>query len=76
MEIFFEGIVLRPWSIRDAAQLASIANNKNIADNLREGFPFPYSLQDAGNWLNIILPENLPPSSHSPCHPFFLSPDD
>ncbi|MCX6327423.1 MAG: GNAT family protein [Bacteroidia bacterium] len=61
MEIFFEGIVLRPWSISDATQLALIADNKNIADNLRDGFPFPYSLNDAKNWLNIILPENSPP---------------
>lgn len=61
MEILFEGITLRPWSIGDAEQLARIANNKNIADNLRDGFPFPYSLNDAVNWLNIILPENFPP---------------
>jgi RimJ/RimL family protein N-acetyltransferase len=61
MEIFFEGIVLRPWSISDATQLAFIADNKNIADNLRDGFPFPYSLNDAKNWLNLILPENFPP---------------
>ncbi len=61
MEIFFEGIVLRPWSISDASQLALIADNKNIADNLRDGFPYPYTLQDARDWLNIILPENFPP---------------
>jgi len=61
MEICFEGIVLRPWSIGDAAQLALIADNKNIAENLRDGFPFPYSLKDARDWLNIILPENHPP---------------
>jgi RimJ/RimL family protein N-acetyltransferase len=61
MEIFLEGIFLRPWSIRDAAQLASIANNKNIADNLRDGFPYPYSLNDAISWLKIILTENSPP---------------
>jgi ribosomal-protein-alanine N-acetyltransferase len=61
MEISFEGIVLRPWSIGDAGQLALIADNKKIADNLRDGFPFPYSLNDAKNWLNIILPENYPP---------------
>ncbi len=61
MEIFFEGIVLRPWSIRDAAALASLADNRIIADNLRDGFPNPYSLQDARNWLNLILPENIPP---------------
>lgn len=61
MEIIFEGIVLRPWSINDAAKLALIANNKNIAGNLLDGFPFPYSLKDAGNWLKSILSENLPP---------------
>lgn len=60
MEIIFEGIVLRPWSIKDAAQLTVIANNKNIACNLRDGFPFPYSLQDARNWLSMILLENDP----------------
>ena len=61
MEICFEGIVLRPWSISDAAQLALIADNKKIAENLRDGFPFPYSVKDARDWLNIILPENYPP---------------
>jgi ribosomal-protein-alanine N-acetyltransferase len=61
MEIYFEGVTLRPWSIRDSVELARIADNKNISDNLRDGFPFPYSLTDATTWLNIILPENLPP---------------
>ena len=61
MEIFFEGIVLRPWIISDASNLALIADNKKIADNLRDIFPFPYSLKDAHEWLNIILPENYPP---------------
>jgi ribosomal-protein-alanine N-acetyltransferase len=61
MEIFFEEIILRPWSVRDAAQLASIANNKNITDNLRDGLPFPYSVDDARNWLNSIITENIPP---------------
>jgi ribosomal-protein-alanine N-acetyltransferase len=61
MEIFFEGIVLRPWSVRDAMNLAKIADNKKISDNLRDGFPYPYSFKDAKNWLNIILPENYPP---------------
>jgi ribosomal-protein-alanine N-acetyltransferase len=61
MEIFFEGIILRPWSINDATQLALIADNKKIADNLRDGFPNPYSYKDALDWLNLILPENHPP---------------
>jgi ribosomal-protein-alanine N-acetyltransferase len=61
MEIFFEGIVLRPWSILDAPELALIADNKKIADNVRDGLPIPYTLKDAEDWLNIILPENNPP---------------
>ena len=61
MEIFFESIVLRPWSIIDAPELALIADNKKIADNLRDGFPNPYSVKDAKDWLTIILPENNPP---------------
>ncbi len=63
MEISFEGIILRPWSINDAEQLAIIANNKKVADNLRDGFPNPYSLKDAIDWLNVVLPENHPPRS-------------
>jgi RimJ/RimL family protein N-acetyltransferase len=61
MEIFFEGIILRPWTLSDAPQLALIADNKKITDNLRDGLPSPYSLKDAHDWLNLILPENNPP---------------
>jgi RimJ/RimL family protein N-acetyltransferase len=60
MEILFEGIILRPWSIDDARALAEIANNKNIADNLQDVFPFPYSLRDARKWLKTILPVDPP----------------
>ena len=60
MEILFEGIILRPWITKDAGELAQIANNKRIADNLRDGFPFPYSKKDAVNWLRLILPQNNP----------------
>ena len=61
MEITYGGIVLRPWTIADATPLSLIANNKSIADNLRDGFPFPYTLRDAKDWLGMILPENFPP---------------
>lgn len=60
MEIFFEGITLRPWTISDAQQLALIADDKNISDNSRDGLPYPYSIKDARDWLNLILPENIP----------------
>jgi [ribosomal protein S5]-alanine N-acetyltransferase len=61
MEIIFEGVKLRPWSFSDAHQLAIIANNRNISDNLRDGFPFPYSINDANNWLSMVIPVNDPP---------------
>jgi RimJ/RimL family protein N-acetyltransferase len=61
MEITFEGITLRPWTIRDAPQLALIADNKKIADNVRDGLPQPYTLRDAKEWLSIILIQNDPP---------------
>jgi [ribosomal protein S5]-alanine N-acetyltransferase len=61
MEISFEGIVLRPWVFSDASELALVADNKKIADNIRDGLPNPYSIKDAQDWLNLILPENNPP---------------
>lgn len=43
-------VFLRPWKKEDARQLAVIANNKNIRDNLRDSIPYPYSIKDAENW--------------------------
>ena len=63
MEIFFEGVILRPWAITDAPQLAIVANNKKIADNIRDGLPVPYTIKDGQNWLNLTIPENNPPKS-------------
>jgi RimJ/RimL family protein N-acetyltransferase len=60
MEILFEGIVLKPWSLEDAAELAEIANNKKIACNLRDLFPDPYTLKDARKWLKSIIRADPP----------------
>jgi len=40
-------LVLRSWKEEDAKRLAVIADNKKIADYLRDGFPHPCSLYDA-----------------------------
>jgi len=61
MEISFEGILLRPWTFSDAEALALIADNKNVAYNLRDVFPNPYFLNDAISWLNTVIPKNDPP---------------
>lgn len=61
MEIVFEDIILRPWSADDAEKLVPIANNSKIAENLRDGFPNPYSIDDAHRWLEYVLSLNDPP---------------
>jgi RimJ/RimL family protein N-acetyltransferase len=51
-------ITLRPWHKTDARPLAVMANCKEIADSLRDGFPYPYSVQDARNWLKLAIEYN------------------
>ena len=46
-----ENITLRPWRDSDARSLTTIANCKEVADNLRDGVPYPYRLKDAEKWL-------------------------
>lgn len=46
---------LRPWNNSDANSLVKYANNKAIADNLRDGFPYPYSHKDALRFLEMAV---------------------
>lgn len=47
--------ILRRWSLEDKADVAYYANNKKIADNLRDVFPYPYKLKDATNYITNCL---------------------
>ncbi len=38
---------LRKWHYTDSQSIAQVANNPNIAKNLRNTFPHPYSIEDA-----------------------------
>jgi len=58
MEIILAKGKLRPWVNADAPAIAKHANNKKIAENMRDGFPFPYSIQDAYNWLSMATTSN------------------
>jgi [ribosomal protein S5]-alanine N-acetyltransferase len=51
-------VVLRKWKRSDADELAKIANNKNIADNLRDLFPHPYKKKNAREWIERVKHEN------------------
>ena len=44
-------VILRPWKKEDARHLVTIANNRNVWNNLRDSIPFPYTLKDAEQWI-------------------------
>ncbi len=43
--------LLRQWQTDDAPSVAKHANNPKIEANLRDGFPQPYTLQDAQTFI-------------------------
>jgi [ribosomal protein S5]-alanine N-acetyltransferase len=53
-----ENITLRPFQQSDAAQIATLCNNKNVSDNLRDMIPFPYQLSDAEFFIGLCQQEN------------------
>ena len=57
------GIVkLREWRRGDEDELVAIADNPNVARFLRDGFPSPYTYNDATDW--IFLNETMDPRSY------------
>jgi ribosomal-protein-alanine N-acetyltransferase len=55
MELVSGNIRLRPFRMSDADKLAEMANNKKISINLRDGFPHPYTLDDAVTFIMHCL---------------------
>ena len=47
--------VLRKWRLSDAKDLAAALSNEKILNNLRDGLPFPYTEQDAGDYITAML---------------------
>jgi len=47
---------LRPWRPADAEALARHANEREVARNMRDAFPHPYTLADAEKWLAHVCP--------------------
>lgn len=43
--------ILRKWKTEDAGDVAHYADNEKIARNLRDAFPYPYTLQDAEKFV-------------------------
>ncbi|PSR53338.1 GNAT family N-acetyltransferase [Adhaeribacter arboris] len=59
MHLTLTTCTIRYWQLGDELALAKHANNYNIWINLRNSFPYPYTLQDAQNW--IILANAIEP---------------
>lgn len=46
---------IRRWKIEDTDDLSQALNNKKILDNLRDGIPFPYTPEDAKEYITTML---------------------
>lgn len=46
---------LRKWKIADAQQLSEMLNNQKILANLRDGLPYPYTVDDAKGYIQAML---------------------
>jgi len=53
-EIRTERLVLREYREGDAARISEIANNKKIANNMVDTFPYPFLLEDVEKWAKIV----------------------
>jgi len=53
-----ENIILRSLNNEDAPALAALANNKKIWINVRDALPYPYTLNDAFFFIDLIKNED------------------
>lgn len=60
--IVLKKCALREWRESDLEPLVRNANNPNVARNLRDIFPSPYTRADAARWLAGV--KNLPRSAN------------
>ncbi len=53
-------VVIRPFKEDDIVSLAKHANNSKIADCLNDGFPHPYTIKDARDFIQRRKSERIP----------------
>lgn len=46
---------IRKWELSDAKDLARALSNRKIQDNLRDGLPYPYTVQDGEDYISAML---------------------
>ena len=49
---------VRSYRVDDAPSLAKHAHNPNIARNMRDTFPYPYTLSDAHDWISLVMQQS------------------
>jgi len=58
MELVSGDVKLRRLKESDSTRLVDLANNENISRNLRDGFPHPYTLQNAEEFIQRITDQD------------------
>ena len=51
MQLELKTCALRSFREDDAAEIARHANNRNVSMQLRDRFPYPYTVDDARKWI-------------------------
>ena len=46
---------IKRWELTDAKDLATALSNKKVQNNLRDGFPYPYTEQDGKDFISAML---------------------
>ena len=50
--------IIRPWTLNDIDSLVNYANSWNIAKNMTDKFPFPYSVTDGKAFIEFATKDN------------------
>lgn len=46
---------LRKWELGDEKSICNYANNKKIANQMRDSFPYPYTMEDARRFIESCM---------------------
>lgn len=46
-------LLLRPWRSGDEESLVEHANDRRVSIQLRDRFPYPYTMEDARQWISV-----------------------
>ena len=55
MNLRLKTCTVRSWEWRDRDAIVRHANNRKVSINLRDRFPYPYTVRDARNWLDVVV---------------------